>query len=896
MSNRNWVETTLLVTDIEGSTRAWEADAESMSTLLERHDSVVKDTISAAGGSVFKHTGDGFASVFDEPSVAVQAAVNTQILVLESFDDLKVRVAVYTGRVESRDGDYFGVSHNRAARLLAACVGGQILLSSDGDSPPELPEDVEAEDLGGLHLRDVREQMRVFRIRHPDLPTDRRSLRALDYLRTNLPTNASSFIGRDEDVQEISTLLREHRLVTLIGPGGVGKTRLALFVGAQSLHRYPDGVWFCELAPAKDPAAVPAVLAGDLGLGQEENAPEELLLERLLHKRCLIVLDNCEHLLAAVSALADRICRNCPMTSIIATSRTPLGVHGERVVDVKPLTNGGNDSPAVKLFLDRAHAARNGRDFGFESMESIESICEHLDGLPLAIELAAARTRSMSPAEIDDRLGERFRLLTGGRVGATGRQRTLESAVDWSYHLCDPEERSLFDRLSVFAGGFTLEAVEEVCADDVDRESVFDLLNSLVDRSLVVVDTGSVKTRYHLLEILRAYGSVRLRRAELRDRLTRNHIDYYVFFSEQMLEWVQGPREIEASARLVAEYDNLATASARSILHEDLDPAMRIVATMFHLAYEQQRLEVFSRCERTINMEGAWEHPKAAAVAGLAAMGRAQMRDWEGGITLASRAIMVSESPQVDESILPHYARTQIALWSGRLLEAHDWSAAMIVEARRGGSDWELARALGHGAWATSIHDPAQARPLAEEAMLAAARTRSPSTIALVYWYQAQVFLHEGNLESALRITRESESMSNPTHNKVARGVVRQLQVALHDGLGDQQGRWESALESIRLLSSEGGMTFLAGVTILQVVGGFAQRGREDIVKEALARLTASERDLLRTLGTELPEVVAVLEKETNFISPLSDAEFAHMLIEEIEQVVGEYADELSAP
>ncbi len=897
MSGRNWVETTLLVTDIEGSTRAWEADAESMSALLERHDLVVQEAISEAGGSVFKHTGDGFASVFDEPAVAVQAAVNTQRIVSESFDGLKIRVAVYTGRVESRDGDYFGGSHNRAARLLAACVGGQILLSADEDCPPELPDDVEAEDMGGLHLRDVRGSMRVFRIRHPDLPADRRSLRALDYLRTNLPTNASSFVGRDGDVQQISTVLREHRLVTLIGTGGVGKTRLALFVGSQLLHKYPDGVWFCELAPANDPGSVAAVLAADLGLGQGENAPEDLLLERLLHKRCLIVLDNCEHLLSAVSALVDRISRNCPMTSIIATSRTPLGVHGERAVRVEPLTSGGNNSPAVKLFLDRAHAARNGAEFGSESMDSIESICTHLDGLPLAIELAAARTRSMSPAEIDDRLGERFRLLTGGRVGATGRQRTLESAVDWSYHLCDLQEQVLFDRLSVFAGGFTLEAVEEVCAGDgVGRESVFDLVNSLVDRSLVVVDTGSEKTRYHLLEILRAYGSARLRRAGLKDLYTQNHTDYYVSFSEQMLEWVQGPREIEASARLVSEYDNLATASARSILHEDLDSAMRIVATMFHLAYELQRLEVFSRCERTINMKGAWEHPKAAAVAGLAAMGRAQSRDWEGGIALANRGIMAAEGPKVDLSILPHYARTQIALWSGRLLEAHDWSAAMIVEARRSGSDWELARALGHGAWATSIHDPSQARPLAEEAMLAAARTRSPSTIALVYWYQAQVFLHEGDLQGALRITRESSAKSSPTANKVARGVARQLQVALHDGLGDQQARWESALESIRLLSSEGGMTFLAGVTILQVVGGFAQRGREDIVREALARLTAGERDLLRTLGAELPEVVAVLEKETNFISPLSDAEFAHMLVEEIEQVVEEYASGSGAP
>jgi predicted ATPase/class 3 adenylate cyclase len=885
------VEVTLLVTDIEGSTRAWEADEDLMSALLERHDVIVREAIEGAGGTVFKHTGDGFASAFDDVKAAVSAAVLVQKAVSDILGDLKVRAAVYTGRAQRRDGDYFGSSHNRAARLLAAGVGGQILLAGESQDPPDLPPDVTLDDLGALQLRDVHDRMQVYRVSHPDLGTSRRTLRALDHLRTNMPSNPSTFLGREAETERIVERLADNRLVTLVGPGGVGKTALATFVGNQILHLHPDGVWFCELAAARDSESVPAVVAGDLGLVQDELGSEDLLISRLLHKRCVIILDNCEHLLAATANLAEKIVRHCPMTSVIATSRAPLGLVGEAVERIEPLPFGSVDSPAVLLFMERARAVRNGIEFGPKSMDAIVQICEHLDGLPLAIELAAARTRTMSPIEVNERLTNRFNLLVGGQRDATGRQQTLASAVDWSYDLCSAEEKALFNRLSVFAGGFTLAVAEEVCSGDgVARDSLFDRLDSLVDKSLVVARHGDDRTRYRLLEILRAYGAEKLAGDGMEAVYLERHATYFADFAERMCEQAKGPAEIEAADQFIAEYDNLDVASSRAVKRGDTDVAMRIAAHMFHLAYELQRMEVFARCERTLEMEGALKHPLASAVEGLAAMGRGQRRDWEGGVELANRAIQRGNWSH-HESILPHYARTQVALWTGQILEAIEWTQAMVESARRGDSDWALARALGHAAWATCLHDPSSAYAYSDEAMECARRTRNPSTLALVHWYTAQVYLHDGRHAEALRATRRASALAEPTRNRVVKGVARQLEMSLQDALGDQRGRWESALDSIRMLSTVGDMTFFAGVTILQVVDGFAKVGRFDVVHQTLARLTPEEREIIATLGSELPEVVEVLESETTFVSPLSDAEFSRMLIEEIEAVVDEFAN-----
>ena len=516
---------TFLFTDLAGSTRLWEEHPDAMRPALARHDELLRDAVADHGGHVVKTTGDGIHAVFATAHDALDAAVAMQLGLGEaSFGEtvsLRVRIGVHTCEAQHRDGDYFGSEVNRAARLMSIAHGGQVVASA---STRSLVRDgsVELVDLGEHRLRDLTMAERVFEVRAPGLPTGFPPLRSLNAFPGNLPRQLTSFVGRHQELADIAKALDEWRLVTVTGTGGVGKTRLAVQVAAETLPRFADGAWWCELAVASDGETMAQVVAAELAISQRAGMSLAASVSDYLRpKELLLVLDNCEQLLGPVSDLAEQVLRECARVRILATSREGLAVDGERVWPLRSLplpdATGAEieTNDAVRLIAERAQAARANFAVDDANVGAVGEICRRLDGIPLAIELAAARVVSMSPSEISGLLDERFRLLTGGRRSAVERHQTLRATVDWSYSLLEERERAVFDRLGVFAGSFDARAAQMVVVGDgVEAWDVLDALAELVAKSMVVADeTSDGTTRYQMLETLRQYARGTHRRA-----------------------------------------------------------------------------------------------------------------------------------------------------------------------------------------------------------------------------------------------------------------------------------------------------------------------------------------------------------------------------------------------
>lgn len=614
---------TFVFTDIEGSAALWEEHQAVMRAALARHDTLVRSALASHGGYVFSTAGDAFCAAFVAPDDAVRAALGVQ----ESVNDepwpepvaIRVRVGLHTGTADERDGDYFGPTVNRAARIMGTAAGGEVLASA---ATAELARGLEREglrfvDLGTTPLRGMGTE-RVFGVLRPGERHDygRRHDPVL-----RLPSVPTSTIGREIELLELLQALPHTRLVTLVGPGGVGKTRLAVEVGWASVEQFPDGVWMVELAPVRERNAVAHTLVGALDLRPlPRRPPIEALVAGLVGERRLVIIDNCEHVLDEVAMVVGEVVTRCPSVTVLATSRAALAISGERVWPVAPLRPGG---AGKELFHERARAADVGFTVGQEE-SAVEQLCERLDGLPLAIELAAARIRSLSARELLDRLDDRFRLLRSGRRDAVERHATLAATVDWSFQLLSPVEQLVFERLGVFAGAVELTAVVDVVGDDtLDELDVLDALTALVDHSLVVAEREGGTTRYRLLDTMRAFARDRLSEDGELHELAARHARWAATRLETLLDEMFGRDPVLfAAARQELErfWPELRAAFHTAVQQREVDLAVRLVAQFSWDALMSEREELVAWCLFVLELPMVLEHPLASELLGSLAM------------------------------------------------------------------------------------------------------------------------------------------------------------------------------------------------------------------------------------------------------------------------------------
>jgi len=578
-----------------------------MRAALVVHGKVLRTAIEAYDGFVFSHTGDGFVAAFASPMCAVNAAIDAQREL-----GLPVRMGLATGEAELRDGDYFGTVLNRAARVMAAGHGGQILLA---ESTAGLLSGVDLVDLGPRRLRDLPTAVGVFQVRAAGLRTDFPPLRALDVSPGNLRAATTSFIGRESEVAELQGAVKGHRLVTLTGVGGVGKTRLATEVAARLADEFPDGVWFFDLAAVADPAAVPDAVSAVLGIIQQPGKSVSESIAAALEGRVrLLVFDNCEHVLGDVADLIEAILAHSATVKMLATSREGLGVVDEQLWLVPSLDMAaGIDSAAVALFVERARSVASRFSVAeADEAAAVVEICRRLDGIPLAIELAASRMASMTPIEVRDRLDHRFRLLVGSRRGLE-RHHTLRHAVMWSYDLLDSAEKALLDRCSVFAGGFDFQSACAVAgSDDVDDYAILDLLDALVRKSLLVADRSAGRTRYSVLETIRQFAEEQLVARGEATEVRAAHARHFAQRETDIMALWDSPRQRDAYTRLTVEFANLRTAFRWAADHADLDDAATIATYAGLLGYMVDNFEPIAWAEELIERARAVDHPRLA--------------------------------------------------------------------------------------------------------------------------------------------------------------------------------------------------------------------------------------------------------------------------------------------
>ena len=587
-----------LFTDVEGSTRRWESDAESMRQALSAHDEVMRDTVAAHDGWLFKHTGDGICAAFGSPRSAVDAAISAQREL-----GLPVRMGIATGEAELRGEDYFGMVLNRAARVMSAGHGGQILI--DGLTA-DLLTGVDLLAMGSRRLRDIARPVELFQIRATGLPEDFPPLKTADAAPGNLRPPTTRLIGREGELADVGTALKANRLVTLTGVGGVGKTRLALEVAARSAPDFPDGVWVVELAAVTDPAAVPDAVAGVFGITQQPGMTMADSVAMALEERArLLVLDNCEHVLDAAADIAEPILSRSATVRILATSREGLRVTDEQLWPVPSLDA---DTATATLFCERAEAAVPG-----VSLEpaAVQEICRRLDGIPLAIELAASRMVSMTVTEVRDRLNDRFRLLVGSRRGLE-RHQTLRHAVQWSYDLLDTAEQMLLNRCSVFAGGFELAGACAVAGSE-DEFATLDLLDALVRKSLLIADRSTGRTRFSMLETIRQFAEDQLVADGLAEETRAAHARYFAGLENDVVAIWDGPRQREAYIWFNTELANLRAAFRWAADRDDLDSAAAIAIYAF-IGTLVEQYEPIGWAEEMIEPAKAADHPRLTAL------------------------------------------------------------------------------------------------------------------------------------------------------------------------------------------------------------------------------------------------------------------------------------------
>jgi predicted ATPase/class 3 adenylate cyclase len=721
---------TFLFTDLEGSTRLWEEHPDVMRGALARHDQILRDAIEGHNGHVVKSTGDGVYAAFATARDAIEATLDSQRALRDEAwppvtGTLRVRMGVHTGEAEHRDGDYFGPPLNRAARLMAVGHGGQVLVSDSVETivRGSLPTGSTLRDLGEHRLRDLTDAVHIYQLAHPDLPADFPALRSLSALPGNLPRQLTTFVGRHDEIHRIVALVRDRPVVTLTGVGGVGKTRLALQVAAEVAPAFPDGAWLCELAPLTDPAALTDVVATTLGVPRPVGrSVDECVFDYLAPRRLLLVLDNCEHLLDAAARFVDAAARRCPQVAILATSREGLALAGEQIVAVPslglPTTDDDPDperADAVRLFVERAREVKSDFDLGGRNAEVVAQLCRRLDGIPLAIELAAARVRALTPQALLERIDQRFKLLTRGSRAALERHQTLRNTIDWSYELLEPVERTALCSLSVFVGGCDLAAAEAVVADDeLEQAEVPDTLAQLVAKSLVLVDDDP-ETRYGLLETIRQFSQEQLEAAGRAVASRQRHADYYRTLAEHAGAGLRGFDQVEWAARTAREIDNFRAALDFAVETGSADLALRLVAPLgvYGTAIGYAAMDWARTAVMIPEAEG---HPMFPVVAAWGAWGAVMHGDFEAGAALIVRA-EASEAALGTRIACLRQAPATLAFFRGDFGAARRHAVEWVELAREDAEPYELAHALIMHATTLQFDDPATARRLLEEAV-----------------------------------------------------------------------------------------------------------------------------------------------------------------------------------
>ncbi len=826
---------TFLLTDVEGSTRLWDEHPSGMAAALARHDSLVTEAVAAHSGHLLKMRGEGDStfSVFAQPSDALAAVVELQLAVArEEWPDgleLPVRAAIHTGEAELRDGDYFGGTVNRAARLRSLGHGGQILLSEATAelAASALPSGASLRDLGVFELKGLTRPERVHQLCHTDLPSEFAPLVGDARRDTNLPAQLTEFIGRQNEQNELRKLLEERRMVTVTGPGGSGKTRLSIEVAADWVDRVRDGVWLVELASVADPALVAGSIASAIGVREQPGQPLlDTIVAEARGREQLLVVDNCEHLVDACAEVLETLLRECPDLRVLASSRQPVGVRGEDTFPLPPLglppesedvtAQSVNDYDATRLFLERAsltHAELQPEDAG-----AVATICRRLDGIPLAIELAAARTSVLTPAQIATRLDDRFQLLESTARTVEPRQRTLRGAIDWSHELLDDAERALFRRLSVFAGPATLDAVEDVCGEGID---VLDALSHLVDKSLVIHERG----RYRMLETIRAYARSQLRQSA--DLTPTN---------QRFFDWARTLITSRSPEELDLEIDNLRAALAWAI-DDGGDRDAGISFALAHTDFWRARghwTEAFDRLSGAVALERLSDSVRSRCAA--QASNFAILRGDHGGAReLAERAIELATND--DETARGRLAAATALHMAGDTGAAIEQWESVAESARQSGSPL-LVPVLGNlGVAAHSMGRTIQARAYYEEAL---AESPAEEYAEILTVNLGNVLIDLGDYDSA--------------HELLERGL------AIARKRGDLRATAE-ALRNLGKVATARGFASVAVERLSEAVDMCRELGDAQMLSAALINvaevgLAAGEFDDARAAAAESLEVV----------------------------------------
>lgn len=853
---------TFLFTDIEGSTKLWEQQPEVMKVALAQHDTLLRQMIETQNGYVFKTVGDAFCAAFATPTDALNAAIATQHRLQVPLANLpiRVRMALHTGAVEERDGDYFGQTVNRVARLLSAGHGGQVLLSQATQElvRDRIPPGVTLRDMGERRLKDLLRPEQIFQLVIPDLPADFPSLKTLDTLQHNLPAQLTNFIGRQKELARLKKLLTPqqpegNRLVTLTGSGGIGKTRLSIQAAQKLLPDYNHGVWLVELAPLSDPALVPQAVATVLDVREEPSRPLlTTLTDYLREKTLLLVLDNCEHVIETCAQLAEHLLHQCPKLRILASSREALGIEGETTFHVPSLSlpsanqiglDISTDFEAVQLFVERASTALPGFALTEANAPAIVQVCRRLDGIALAIELAAARVKTLRVEQIASRLDDAFRLLTGGSRTALPRQQTLRAMIDWSYNLLSDPERILLRRFSVFAGGWTLEAAESVCpGEDIEPHEVLDWLTQLVSKSLVMAERQpGQETRYHLLETTRQYAREKLLESGEGETVRDRHLAFYLRLAEEIEQKRKSAERLACTRQFKTENDNFRAALEWALAEgktDKVEQGLWLASTLKQFWHRRGHYDEGRRwLEQGLSLytanDGVPTITRAKALYAAGYLAYFQADDAYGRALLEESITLYRKIEPLDKR---DFADALSVLASAWLFDNDPATAGALSEESvaicRGldpSAKWDLAEALfwkGHISYAQE--DDAAARACAEESQLLLRKTGDVWEAAAPISTLGHIAVRQGDYSAARTYYEESLHLWREAEDRWAIAACTDWLGDVDRMLGDYEAASERFEESLRLWRDMGNRADVAvslrnlGIALL-FQGGYEQ-------------------------------------------------------------------------